>query len=285
MTKINSHKILKRKLLQSIDSQRIPSTSLKQQQKTRNIISPPPNLTLPFPPHIVPENLINKKSCKLPSKPPNAFFIYRKVYTNELVAQNMRFKMTDVSSWVSISWKLEPEEVRTKYKEIAREVRKIYKQTKLDANDESNPSSVNVNDSSDSCATQPSSTSLPIHPLNKDHLNSDPELIPGYFVCDPSNNTELQNPVVDNDFYYCNNDSSLNSSSTINDPTLSGSWQYEYYNLPPTIFENISAELSYSENMELPNNVTTQFEAEPWVFENFDVLYENTNTFEMGHQS
>ncbi|CAI2198841.1 6694_t:CDS:1, partial [Funneliformis geosporum] len=109
MTKITSHKVLKRNLLQSINSQRIPSTQLMEQQNTRNIISPP-NLTLPFPPHIVPENLINLKSCKLPSKPPNAFFIYRKVYTNELVAQNMRFKMTDVSSWVSISWKLEPEE-------------------------------------------------------------------------------------------------------------------------------------------------------------------------------
>ncbi|CAI2187644.1 9540_t:CDS:1 [Funneliformis geosporum] len=275
MTKITSHKVLKRNLLQSINSQRIPSTQLMEQQNTRNIISPP-NLTLPFPPHIVPENLINLKSCKLPSKPPNAFFIYRKVYTNELVAQNMRFKMTDVSSWVSISWKLEPEEVRTKYKEIAKEVRKIYKQTKLDATDESHLSPV-----------KDSPTSLPIHPLNKDHVNSDPELIPEFFVYGQSNDTELQNPVVDNDLDYYNNIPLLNPS-IINNPTRSGLWQYECYNLPPTIFENISAELSYSEYMVLPNNsnnVTPEFEAEPWVFEDFDVLYENTDSFEMGHQS
>ncbi|CAG8549873.1 9384_t:CDS:2 [Diversispora eburnea] len=95
----------------------------------RKVSDPPPELTLPFPPEINPEELM-ANTRKLPSKPPNAFFIYRKVYTKALVAKNMRFKMTDVSPWVSSSWKLEPEEVKTKYKEIARNVRQIYKKTK-----------------------------------------------------------------------------------------------------------------------------------------------------------
>src|SRR5436305_6583324 len=119
-------------------------THSKEQQKPRKVVEPPPNLTLPIPPHIIPEDVISSKTRKLPSKPPNAFFIYRKVYTKELIAQNLRFKMTDVSPWVSISWKLEPEEVKSKYKEIAEEVRKIYKQTKLDIADESETSSANT---------------------------------------------------------------------------------------------------------------------------------------------
>ncbi|CAG8596905.1 341_t:CDS:2 [Diversispora eburnea] len=75
----------------------------------RKVSNPPPKLTLPFPPEISPEELI-VNSRKLPSKPPNAFFIYRKVYAKALITKNMRFKMTDVSPWVSSSWKLEPEE-------------------------------------------------------------------------------------------------------------------------------------------------------------------------------
>nr|CAG8484887.1 8273_t:CDS:1 [Entrophospora candida]CAG8636710.1 13289_t:CDS:1 [Entrophospora candida] len=121
--------------------QRINMNKVNPSQSTgysssRRIISPPPQLKLPFPPHIIPEDLINEKTMKLPSKPPNSFFIYRKAYTKELVSQNLRFKMTDVSPWVSISWKSEPEEVKTKYKEIAREVRKIYKKTKQETEKE-----------------------------------------------------------------------------------------------------------------------------------------------------
>ncbi|CAG8624413.1 14775_t:CDS:1 [Acaulospora colombiana] len=96
----------------------------------KKALVPPPKLTLPFPPQINAEDLIDTKTRKLPSKPPNAFFIYRKVYTKELVAQNFRFKMTDVSPLVSTSWKLESDEVKTKYKEIARDVRQIYKKKK-----------------------------------------------------------------------------------------------------------------------------------------------------------
>jgi len=272
-----SRKILKQhNLLQGTDSQ-------CEQQKPRKIISSPPNLILPFPPHIVPEDLINSQTCKLPSKPPNAFFIYRKVYTKELIAQNLRFKMTDVSSWVSNSWKLEPEEVKTKYKEIAREVRKIYKQIKLDIEDKSKSSSANTSPDT----TQPS-TPLPASSFNKDDLNSNP----GIFIYDESNtnNTGLQNPIVGGDLDYCNNDPSPNLSdfnwfnSSSNQSTL---WQY---NLPQTIFENISAELSYSEYMVSPNNTnnavryqTPQFEMEPWAFEDLESFDNDIDLFELAH--
>ncbi|CAG8747562.1 35122_t:CDS:2, partial [Racocetra persica] len=100
------------------------------------IVRPPPSFTLPFPPEINAEDLINSKTRKLPSKPPNAFFIYRKVYTKELIARDFRYKMTDVSPWVSSSWKNESDKVREKYKEIAKGVRQLYKQSKLENTEE-----------------------------------------------------------------------------------------------------------------------------------------------------
>ncbi|KAF0492607.1 MATA-HMG [Gigaspora margarita] len=96
------------------------------------IVKPPPSFKLPFPPEINAEDLINCKTRKLPSKPPNAFFIYRKVYTKELIARDFRYKMTDVSPWVSSSWRNESDKVKEKYKEIAKGVRQLYKQTKLE---------------------------------------------------------------------------------------------------------------------------------------------------------
>ncbi|CAG8784785.1 18806_t:CDS:1, partial [Racocetra fulgida] len=125
-------------------SLKMPKTSNKvfrgqnqaQEIETNNqackIVRPPPSFTLPFPPEINAEDLINSKTRKLPSKPPNAFFIYRKVYTKELIARDFRYKMTDVSPWVSSSWKNETDKVREKYKEIAKGVRQLYKQSKLE---------------------------------------------------------------------------------------------------------------------------------------------------------
>ncbi|CAG8842829.1 9880_t:CDS:2, partial [Racocetra persica] len=79
----------------------IHSSLVQNEPQKQKPVSPPPALILPFPPQINVEDLMNCKTRKLPSKPPNAFFIYRKVYTKELVAQNLRFKMTDVSPWLN----------------------------------------------------------------------------------------------------------------------------------------------------------------------------------------
>ncbi|CAG8589697.1 3758_t:CDS:1 [Cetraspora pellucida] len=132
----------------------IHSSFVQNEPQKQKLTSPPPTLVLPFPPQINPEELMNSKTRKLPSKPPNAFFIYRKVYTKELVAQNLRFKMTDVSPWVSISWKRESPEVKDKYKAIAKEVRQLYKQLKLKStqvdNNTNSDTSYDSNSSSDS---------------------------------------------------------------------------------------------------------------------------------------
>ncbi|CAG8470113.1 10331_t:CDS:1 [Dentiscutata erythropus] len=163
---ISSQKTLARRFhLQGIDSANlqpitIHSSSLVQnvEPQKQKLVSPPPALVLPFPPQINPEDLMNCKTRKLPSKPPNAFFIYRKVYTKALVAQNLRFKMTDVSPWVSISWKRESTEVKDKYKAIAKEVRQLYKQLKLNSGQAVDNSS-SSSSSSSTCDSSPSSGS------------------------------------------------------------------------------------------------------------------------------
>ncbi|CAG8642526.1 16980_t:CDS:2, partial [Racocetra fulgida] len=130
----------------------IHSSLVQNEPQKQKVVSPPPALVLPFPPQINVEDLMNCKTRKLPSKPPNAFFIYRKVYTKELVAQNLRFKMTDVSPWVSISWKL----------------RQRYKQLKLNSTQVDNINNTNSDTSYDSN----SSSDSPSPPLDPQPLPS-----------------------------------------------------------------------------------------------------------------
>ncbi|RIA99551.1 hypothetical protein C1645_730811 [Glomus cerebriforme] len=86
------------------------------------ILSPPP-IQLPFPPPITAQDIVLKRSSsKICSKSPNAFFIYRKVYFDQLSLLNQRYKMTDVSKLVSLYWKNECREVKEAYKKIAKEV-------------------------------------------------------------------------------------------------------------------------------------------------------------------
>ncbi|CAG8745950.1 16321_t:CDS:1 [Dentiscutata heterogama] len=221
---ISSQKTLARRFhLQGIDSANlqpitIHSSSLVQnvEPQKQKLVSPPPTLVLPFPPQINPEDLMNCKTRKLPSKPPNAFFIYRKVYTKELVAQNLRFKMTDVSPWVSISWKRESNEVKDKYKAIAKEVRQLYKQLKL------NSGQVEDNSSS-TCESSPSSgSSSP--PL------SDNQYLSSLFWIMPT----------DTDFFQ--------SSEFPTSPEYFSLWQDDnntFQSLSPSMYENLNTDLSY----------------------------------------
>ncbi|RIB05226.1 hypothetical protein C2G38_2118910 [Gigaspora rosea] len=172
------------------------------------------------------------KTSKLPSKPPNAFFIYRKVYTRELVAQNLRFKMTDVSPWVSISWKRESPEVKDKYKAIAKEVRQLYKQLKLN-------SSQQVEDTSSSaCDSTPSSgSSSP--PL------SDNQFLSSLFWMLPTNSEFIQlsdsSHLSDSHLSDSHLSDSQLSDSYLSDSHLSDSFEF------PTSPENFS--LCYDENI------------------------------------
>ncbi|CAG8497855.1 5956_t:CDS:1 [Gigaspora margarita] len=250
---ISSQKTLARHFnLQGIDSTNLQPIAMHNSSLPQNVepqkqklASPPPTLILPFPPPINPEDLM--KTSKLPSKPPNAFFIYRKVYTRELVAQNLRFKMTDVSPWVSISWKRETPEVKDKYKAIAKEVRQLYKQLKLN-------SSQQVEDTSSSvCDSTPSSgSSSP--PL------SDNQFLSSLFWMLPTNSNFIQlsdSHLSDSHLSDSHLSDSQLSDSYLSDSHLSDSFEF------PTSPDNFS--LWHDDNI---------FQANMYESGNIDLSYE-----------
>ncbi|KAF0494461.1 MATA-HMG [Gigaspora margarita] len=259
------------------DSSFMPS----EDQQKKKVLSPPPNLDMPFPPQITPEDLMNCKTRKLPSKPPNAFFIYRKAYTKELIKRNLRFKMTDVSPWVSISWKCEPEEVKNKYKEIAKEVRKLYKISKL------------IPDQSEN-NTQ--SSMLPSPPLT-DTQFSTPELSQDSLFYSLMNHSGLRTPeetdydIFDHtsmNFVQLSNPLGFTMLSNVADSTL---WQGDNIcqEIPSNIYNNVNPELAFSEYFDsIPYEYVQYSETQQqpnieqaWTYEN--VLFDNL-PLEWGNQ-
>src|ERR1051325_9168932 len=83
------------------------------------------DIRLPFPPpFITVSDFINKResSSRIFRKSPNAFFIYRKAFTNYLTLLNYKLTMIDVSKFVSNRWKDESNEVKEAYMKIAKEI-------------------------------------------------------------------------------------------------------------------------------------------------------------------
>nr|CAG8433893.1 8263_t:CDS:2 [Entrophospora candida] len=87
-----------------------------------------PQIKIPFPPIInLAELLQPNKSFSLfdephkPSRAPNAFIIYRKVFVKVARDEGHNLPMTAISSMASISWEKEPEEVKAEYKRISKE--------------------------------------------------------------------------------------------------------------------------------------------------------------------
>ncbi|CAG8514839.1 10218_t:CDS:2 [Acaulospora morrowiae] len=81
-----------------------------------------PFIKLPFPPMINPRDLITlNPDGREPSRAPNAFIIYRKLFIKTAKCEGYSLPMTVMSPMVSKSWKKEPEMVKKEYKRIARE--------------------------------------------------------------------------------------------------------------------------------------------------------------------
>ncbi|GBC06575.1 hypothetical protein RclHR1_06930004 [Rhizophagus clarus] len=80
-------------------------------------------ITLPFPPAINATDIVNRrKPCKVKSKGPNAFLIYRKAFLEHLSHLKYNLKMTDVSKLVSKYWENETDDVKDAYRKISKEV-------------------------------------------------------------------------------------------------------------------------------------------------------------------
>lgn len=96
-----------------------------------NATIPIPLIEVPYPPPIDAKDLIaQRKDGNIPSRSPNAFLIYRRVFVKLLKAQNYAFKMTDVSSMASAHWKHEPEFVKQAYLQIAGEAKNMLTTTR-----------------------------------------------------------------------------------------------------------------------------------------------------------
>ncbi|CAI2163849.1 4856_t:CDS:1 [Funneliformis geosporum] len=117
--------------IENINVQRETVFVYESANTTAHETVPIPSIKIPFPPPINPEDLVSqKKDGEVPSRAPNAFLIYRRVFVKELQAQNYAFKMTDVSSMASASWKREPEDVKNEYWRIAGEAKKLLTTTR-----------------------------------------------------------------------------------------------------------------------------------------------------------
>ncbi|CAG8590889.1 11971_t:CDS:1 [Diversispora eburnea] len=92
-------------------------------QNTTNIIN------IPFPPSISVDEIVQihiNNDIKNVNQTMNAFMIYRKEYNHVVAKFNLLSK--DVSKFVSISWKNEPEDVKDYYRQMAKEVKKCFKE-------------------------------------------------------------------------------------------------------------------------------------------------------------
>jgi hypothetical protein len=81
-----------------------------------------PIIKIPFPPDINPRDLVVKtKDGKVPTRVPNAFIIYRKIFIETARSNGYYLPMTIISSMASQSWERESEVVKAEYKRLAKE--------------------------------------------------------------------------------------------------------------------------------------------------------------------
>ncbi|CAG8620753.1 23476_t:CDS:1 [Cetraspora pellucida] len=100
----------------------LDTTSSKPKQDQQFI-----NIAPKFPPIVDTIELISKKSPdgRIPSRAPNAFIIYRKVYVETARENGHYLPMTIVSAMASQSWESADESVKAEYRRIAREALRV----------------------------------------------------------------------------------------------------------------------------------------------------------------
>ncbi|CAG8766394.1 909_t:CDS:1, partial [Racocetra persica] len=100
----------------------LDDTSSKPKQDQHYI-----NIAPKFPPVVDMIELISKKSPdgRIPSRAPNAFIIYRKVYVEAAREKGHFLPMTIVSAMASQSWESADESVKAEYRRIAKEALRV----------------------------------------------------------------------------------------------------------------------------------------------------------------
>lgn len=103
--------------------------SRKVDPLVNDIIQAPPEIKLPWPPAVTAEDFVrNRPKTKIDIKSPNSFFVYRAAFVKQLLIEQHKFKMTQVSKWASSSWKNESKEVKETYKVMAQKIDKEFQE-------------------------------------------------------------------------------------------------------------------------------------------------------------
>jgi hypothetical protein len=93
------------------------------------------NISVPFPPQITAEEILERNKSKGRKKAPNNFMIYRMEYTKELKTKNIsNINLFNMSVLAALKWKSEPPEVKQAYKDISDKVQ-----------DSQNNNNININ--------------------------------------------------------------------------------------------------------------------------------------------
>ncbi|CAB4424431.1 unnamed protein product [Rhizophagus irregularis] len=92
-------------------------------------IQPPPVIKVPCPPIVTCDDFVrNRPKAKVDIKSPNSFFVYRTAFVKQLLSENHKFKMTQVSKWASIYWRKESNETKMAYKTMAQIIDKEFQE-------------------------------------------------------------------------------------------------------------------------------------------------------------
>ncbi|PKK64901.1 hypothetical protein RhiirC2_85404 [Rhizophagus irregularis] len=94
-----------------------------------NNIQPPPVIKVPCPPIVTCDDFVrNRPKAKVDIKSPNSFFVYRTAFVKQLLSENHKFKMTQVSKWASIYWRKESDKTKMAYKDMAQIIDKEFQE-------------------------------------------------------------------------------------------------------------------------------------------------------------
>ncbi|CAG8441898.1 17854_t:CDS:1 [Funneliformis caledonium] len=84
-----------------------------------------PDFEIPFPPKVTAQEIVAQRPpCKLGSRPPNIFFLYRMNYIKALKKILPNISMRPLSKHISESWRQEPEDRKEAYKVLFDQVEK-----------------------------------------------------------------------------------------------------------------------------------------------------------------
>jgi len=94
-----------------------------------NLNQTPPEISLPWPPIVTADDFVrNRPISKVDIKSPNSFFVYRTAFVKQLLIEQHKFKMTQVSKWASTSWRKESKEVKDAYRVMAQKIDKEFQE-------------------------------------------------------------------------------------------------------------------------------------------------------------